>query len=150
MSELYRVFIGSMVVTYILHVCKIGCLYKFMHLGRVPSPGSLIFPAFARMFLPHVGALSLLFSFAKLACFSCLATVSELFWKYSTSSKTTIKSNYKSVCTCSQLDYAHSVHMQRVYVCTGHTIHIYIYICIYQRNSTIQLTSVGLAHTRPN
>ena len=25
MSELYRVFIGNMVVTYILHVCKIGC-----------------------------------------------------------------------------------------------------------------------------
>ena len=36
-SELYRVFIGSMVVTYSLHVCNvsaqctIGYLYKFMH-----------------------------------------------------------------------------------------------------------------------
>ena len=37
MSELYHVFIGSMVVTYILHVCnvkmhnEIRYLYKFMH-----------------------------------------------------------------------------------------------------------------------
>ena len=68
-SELYHVFIGSMVVMYILHVCNV-----YMHnaqydictnlciggLGRAERlalslSASLIFPAFARLFLPHIG-----------------------------------------------------------------------------------------------
>ena len=42
---------------------------------------SLIFPAFAQLFLPHVGSLSLVLVCA-VACFPCLAMVSELFSKY--------------------------------------------------------------------
>ena len=48
----------SMVVTYICNAqCTIGYLYSIGSLGRAPSPisASLIFPAFARLFLPHVG-----------------------------------------------------------------------------------------------
>ena len=30
------------------------------------------------------------------------------------------------------------------------TIHTYIYIYIYRKNSAVELTSVGLAHAHPN
>ena len=96
----------------------------------------LIIVAFAQLLLPHAG-LSLA-HVCTVARFPCLAMVSELFWKYSriymftTSSKTTlnliIKSDYKSVFTCSQLDHAHNVLMQHTYAYTGHTHNIYIYI----------------------
>ena len=81
------------------------------------------------------------------ACFLCLAMVSELFcwevFRFPTSSIITVKSDYKSVRTCSRLDHTHNVCMWRAYTCTGRTYDIYIYI--YQRNSTVQLTSVGFA-----
>ena len=46
---------------------------------------------------------------------------------------------------CSAISAAHQHWMYDV-----RYIYIYIYIYIYQRNSAIQLTSVGLAYARPN
>ena len=69
---------------------------------------SLIFPAFARLFLPHVG-LSRSRVRNSLFSWSCdgFRALLEVFM-FTTSSKTTI-SDYKSVRTCSQLDHAHIV-----------------------------------------
>ena len=62
-SELYRVFIGSMVVMCILHVCNVDMhdvqydIYAsavwLEHLALSLST-SLILPAFVQLFLPHV------------------------------------------------------------------------------------------------
>ena len=52
------------------------------------------------------------------------------------------------------LDHAHIVCTRHVYTCNGritYVQYIYIYICIHRsENSAVQLTSVGLAHARPN
>ena len=47
------------------------------------------------------------------------------------------------MCMCPQLDHVHGVHVRCAYACTGRTIYI-------QRNSAVQLTSVGLTHARAN
>ena len=62
-------------------------------------------------------------------------------YMFTASSKTT---DYKSVHMCSQLEHAHSVHTMCACTteCTAYDIH--------QKNSAIQLTSVGLAHAHPN
>ena len=85
---------------------------------------SLIFPAFTRLTLPHVGlSLSLVLARVRSSLFFLSSDGFRTldFWKYSeytcslqaaTSSKTTIKSDYKSVDTLSVL-------MRRVYACTG-------------------------------
>ena len=48
------------------------------------------------------------------------------------------------------LDHAYIVRIRRAYMCIGHTYNTYKHINIYQRNSAVELTSVGLAHARPN
>ena len=48
------------------------------------------------------------------------------------------------------LDHAYIVRTRSAYACDGRTYDTYKHINIYQRNSAIELTSVGLAHTRPN
>ena len=83
---------------------------------------------------------------------SYLAMVLVLFWKYSEylSMFTTTTLNrgllnngiIKVSRSARVLDHMHAVRMQCVYACNGYII--------YQKNSTVQLTSVGLAHTRPN
>ena len=74
-SEFCRVFIGSMVVTYIVHICNAGyicimhnrifiqiyALVVWVECLALYLSSLLIFPAFVRLFLPHVG-LSLSFS----------------------------------------------------------------------------------------
>ena len=48
------------------------------------------------------------------------------------------------------LDHAHIVCTQTAYACIGCRCTTYNTQYMYQRNSTLELTSVGLAHTRPN
>lgn len=49
------------------------------------------------------------------------------------------------------LNYIYIVHMWHSYMSNGHTMYArYIYTCIHQKNSAVQLTSVGLTHTYPN
>ena len=128
-SELYRVFIGSMVVTYILHVCNMHNAQHDIYLGRAPSPISLRFANLSCLCSAVSAArraLSLILSWFCLSCdgFRLLLEVFRIYM-FTTSSKTTIKSDYKSVRTCSQLDHAHSVRMRRTYACTGRMYDIY-------------------------
>ena len=51
------------------------------------------------------------------------------------------------------LDHTPFARTRRAYACIGRTTYdtyIYIYTYIYQKNSAVQLTSVGLAQARPN
>ena len=48
------------------------------------------------------------------------------------------------------LDHAYIVRTWRMYAFIGRTYNTYKHINIYQRNSAVKLTSVGLAHARPN
>ena len=114
--------------------CTIGCL-SICSLDRglaLSLSALLIFFAFARPFVPHV-RLPLVLVCA-IACFSCNGFRAHMkvfkIYMFTTSSKTTIKSNYKiwSVRTCSQLDHVHSVRIRRAYACTGHTYNLYIHV----------------------
>ena len=156
-SELYRVFIGSMVVTYILHVCICTMhnrniyLYKFMHWqsGQSTQPyisALLIFLPLLGCFYRMSGSLSCFRVRSSLAVFVVLAAmVSELFCKYrmymfTTSSKTmTIRRVHVfPIRSRAQCPYAVRVCVH----CTGRTMYDKY---IYQRNSAVQLTSVGRA-----
>ena len=132
----------------------------FIHiasLGRVPSPISLHFINLSCL-CSAISAIRQALSRSRVrsSLFPCLVMVSKLFWKYSEymymltpSSKTTIKSEFKSVRMFSQLDHAHSVCTWHTYTYTGRTTYD-TNTCIYQRNSAVQLTGVGLAHACPN
>ena len=136
-SELYRVY--SMVVTYILHYCKMhNAQYNIYtnlcigSLGRAPSPISLWFVNLSCLCSAVSAArqaLSLVLVCA-VAGFPCLAMVSELFWKYymfTTSSKPTINLTKKHVFPIrsrAKCPYAARIRVHWTYV-----RYIYIHIC---------------------
>ena len=48
------------------------------------------------------------------------------------------------------LGHAHMVHIRHMYACIGLTAYDTFCMHIYQRNSAVELTSMGLAHACPN
>ena len=82
-SESYHIFIGSMVVTYILHVCivhmhnrifiQIYASAVWVECLALSLSVSLIFPAFALLFLLHVG-----FSLSE-SCFHVCSSLAVIF-----------------------------------------------------------------------
>ena len=94
--------------------------------GRAPSPISLRFVNLSCLCLAVSApcrTLSLSFSCAQCSLFSLSSNgfraVLEVFriYMFTASSKTTIKSDFKSVRTCSQLDHTHSVRTRHAYAC---------------------------------
>ena len=104
-------------------------------LGRAPSPISLRFVNGSCLCLAVSAARCALSpsrsrvrsSLFSLSC-NGFRAVLEVF-VFTTSSKTNIKSDYKSMRTCSQLDHAHSVRTWRMYTrCTTYDTYMCIYI----------------------
>ena len=150
------VALGSMVVTYVLHVWNV-----YMHnaqrrepkkicidsLGRAPycPPSTLLI--FFRLSLPQVEP-SLVLS-CTIACLPYVAVVLELFWKYSAKYSCSLQvATEESGTELSRYARVVEAHVYIVSVCGACTCALDVRRIryIYQRNSAVQLTSVGLAH----
>ena len=134
---LYRVFIVH-VYTACLYICMHSRMFKQIYASAIWVKRLALSLHFANLscLCSAVSAARRPLSFSCRRCslfsLSCqgFKALLEVFriCMFTTTSITTIKSDYKSVRTCSQLDHARSVRKRRAYACTGRTYSIYIYI----------------------